>query len=257
MTQRRTLVAVLAHPDDEVLCAGALLAQRDRGDRVVVVWLTRGELTHAFGPLPPSDVASRREALGAEAAGLLDVEHRFLDLPDGAVYPTPERALDVARVLAELAPDGLITWGDAWVKGLRHPDHQATGKIARDAVTLARIARAVEPYEAHRGPCPVFTLRDTHSQLPEVALDLARWEERVLDVAALYRREIGFGDPGWLKRRWSVAGSKWGLSSAEAYDAWETAPGAVNHLLPADPGDANLHPDRTDQEWFAGGSAEG
>ena len=34
-----------------------------RGDRVVVVWLTRGEMTEAFGPLPASEVAARREAL--------------------------------------------------------------------------------------------------------------------------------------------------------------------------------------------------
>ena len=38
-----TLLAVLAHPDDEVLCAGTLLAQRAAGSRVVVLWLTRGK----------------------------------------------------------------------------------------------------------------------------------------------------------------------------------------------------------------------
>ena len=31
--------------------AGTILAQRARGDRVILVWLTRGEMTEAFGPL--------------------------------------------------------------------------------------------------------------------------------------------------------------------------------------------------------------
>ena len=30
---------VLAHPDDELGCAGTIAAQVERGDRVVVVWL--------------------------------------------------------------------------------------------------------------------------------------------------------------------------------------------------------------------------
>ena len=45
----RTLLAVLAHPDDELLIAGSLLAQRARQDRVVILYLTRGEATGAFG----------------------------------------------------------------------------------------------------------------------------------------------------------------------------------------------------------------
>ncbi|MDX1568036.1 MAG: PIG-L family deacetylase, partial [Longimicrobiales bacterium] len=60
---RQTLLVVLAHPDDEVGAAGTILRQRERGDRVVVLWLTRGEMTEAFGPVPAEKVARRRERL--------------------------------------------------------------------------------------------------------------------------------------------------------------------------------------------------
>ena len=47
--ERQTLLVALAHPDDEVGMVAAMQAQRARGDRVVLVWLTRGEMTEALG----------------------------------------------------------------------------------------------------------------------------------------------------------------------------------------------------------------
>jgi LmbE family N-acetylglucosaminyl deacetylase len=233
---------VLAHPDDEVGCAGAMAAQVARGDRVVLAWLTRGEMTGAFGRLPVEEVARRREAQGAEVARLLGAEHRFLDFPDLGLRGSPEEARAVARLIAEVRPSGLLTWGEAWIRGQRHPDHQAAGKIARDAITLARMAKGVEPLEPHRGACPVFTLRDVHSSLPAVAVDVAPHLETIRAVAAFYRERIGFGDLAWLDRRLLEAGRAFGLERAELFDAWETRPGVVPALLPAEPGDYGQHP---------------
>lgn len=225
-------------------CAGTLLAQRESGSRVVVLWLTRGECTAAFGDLPVEEVARRREELGRRAAEILGVEGRFLDLPDTAVEATPAAARRVARVLAEVRPDGLLTWGDAWVRGARHPDHQATGKIARDAVTLARIASVVKPLEPHRAPCPVFTFRGAHSTLPPVAVDVEAHRDAIFEVAAHYREALGFGDPEWLEGRLRAAGDEWGVRWAEVFDAWESAGGLVPTLLPAAGGGFLRHPDR-------------
>lgn len=241
---RQTLLVVLAHPDDELGAAGTIAAQRARGDRVVVVWLTRGEMTEAFGPLPPQEVARRRIRLGAEAARLLDVEHRFLSFPDTRLQATPAAALEMARVVCDVKPDGLLTWGDAWVRGQRHPDHDAAGRIARDAVTLARIAKAVAPAEPHRRWCPVFTYRDAHSTLPAVAVDVGPHLGKLRDLADFYRAELGFGDPAWLRRRLERAGEPFGLAHAEVFDAWESEPGVVASLLPTVPGEHDLHPDR-------------
>lgn len=242
----KTLLAILAHPDDEVGAAGSILAQRARGDRVVLLFLTRGEATAAFGDLPDDEVAERRMELAREAAGILDVEHRFLDMPDGGVVATPESARRVAHVIADLRPDGILTWGDAWVKGMRHPDHQATGKIARDAVTHARVAKLVAPEEPYRGFCPVFTLRGAHSRLPEVVVDVEAQLEGIFRLAAFYREHIGFGERSWLEGRLRQAGQRHGLSHAETFDAWESKAGPTRTLLPAEASEAPSHPNRED-----------
>src|SRR5688500_11644467 len=97
-----TLLVLLSHPDDEVGCAGTILAQRARGDRVVLAWLTRGEMTEAFGPLSSADVAARREEQAKEAARILGVEHHFLSFQDTRVEANPESARVVARFVAEI-----------------------------------------------------------------------------------------------------------------------------------------------------------
>jgi LmbE family N-acetylglucosaminyl deacetylase len=247
--ERKTLLVGLAHPDDEVGAAGTILAQKARGDRVVVVWLTRGEMTEAFGPIPSEQVAARREQHGRRAGEILGVETRFLDFSDCGVEATAEAARRVARVLAEIQPDGLITWGDSWGRGMRHPDHQASGKIFRDAITLARMAKVVAPVTPHRAVVPVFTFRGAHSVIPPVAVDVEPYVDTIHELARFYRESIGFGDPEWLDRRLRLTGEQYGLRYAEVFDAWETRPGIVRHLLPAefDFLSEHIHPDRAGQ----------
>ena len=239
-----TLMVVLAHPDDEVLCAGTLLTQRAAGSRVVVLWLTRGEMTDSLGPIDKEEVAKRRLELGVQATELLGAEARWLSLPDSGVEATPEAAREVAKVIAEIKPEGLVTWGDAWTRGFRHPDHQTTGKIARDAINLARISSVVKPAAPHRKFCPIFTLRDIHSTLPPVALDVSDHVDRIFEVAEHYRRAIGFGAREWLEGRLRSAGARWKRCLVEEFDSWESEGGLVEQLLPHRQGSFHHHPDR-------------
>jgi LmbE family N-acetylglucosaminyl deacetylase len=242
---QKTLLVGLAHPDDEVGAAGTILAQRARGDRVVVVWLTRGEMTEALGPIPTAEVAARREEQGRRAGEILGVETRFMDFADCSIHANPESAHRVARLVAEIRPDALLTWGNAWGRGMRHPDHQASGKIFRDAVTLARIAKVVGPGQPHRRPVPVFTYRGAHSTLPAVAVDVEPFREQIHELGRFYRENIGFGNAEWIDRRLRVTGEPYGLRYAEVFDAWETRGGIVPSLLPAEPDDGEVqHPDR-------------
>lgn len=230
----RTLLTVVAHPDDEVGAAGTLLAQRARRDDVHVAWLTDGEMSAALGDLPPEEVARRRRGHARRAAEMLDVTPHFFGWPDTGLEPGRERAAEVARLLARLRPDGLLTFGDAWIRGLRHPDHRAAGEIARDAVTLARLAAVAEPAEPHREPCPVFTFRGAHSSLPAVAVDVEPHLEEIYRLGRFYRDRVGFGDPAWIERRLRAGAESRDAEYAEVWDAWETRPGLVGALLPAE-----------------------
>ena len=241
---RNTLLVGVAHPDDELGMAGTILAQRARGDRVVIVWLTRGEQTEAFGPLGMREVARRREEQGRRAGELLDAETIFMDFPDTGLVADRGTVAQVAQLLAKLEPDGLLTWGQSWVRGMRHPDHEACGRIFRDAITLARIAKVVDPGVPHRKPVPVFTMRDIHSQLPAVGVDVTPYRERIAAVAEHYFHGVGFGDPEWLDQRLRQTGARWGFDYAEEFDAWESAAGPATTLLPAAPLEGVTHPDR-------------
>jgi N-acetylglucosamine malate deacetylase 1 len=243
----QTLLVGLAHPDDEVGAAGTILAQKSQGSRVVIVWLTRGEMTEAFGPIPADEVARLRMEQGEEAGRILGAETRFLDFPDTGLEATREAAIRVARLICEIRPTGLLTWGDGWTRGIRHPDHQACGQIFREAITLARIAKVVSPLEPYRGDVPVFTLRDVHSVLPAVAVDVEEHLPAIHEVAGLYLQGVGFGDPEWLERRLSETGSRWGCRYAEEFDAWESEGGSVPRLLPAPRIAGLLHPERKDR----------
>ena len=244
MSRERLLVG-LAHPDDEVGMAGAILAQIARGDSVVIVWLSRGEMTEAFGPLDLQAVAARRTEQGLRAAEILGAEAHFLDFPDTRIEATRDAAVEVARLICEVKPTGLLTWGDAWIRGMRHPDHQATGQIFRDATLLARIAKLVAPLAPHRENVPVFTMRDVHSPLPTIAIDVTPYRDKIDELARFYFAGVGFGDPEWMEHRLSEIGSRCGARYAEEFDAWETDAGRLaTTLLPAPPLAGQVHPTR-------------
>lgn len=230
-TGARTILVALSHPDDEVGCAGTVAAHRAAGDRVVLLWLTRGEMTEIYGELDPEEVAELRIEQGRRAAAILDAEPRFMTMPDTRLQATPETAREVAVVVADIRPDAVVTWGDAWERGMRHPDHQATGRMVRDAITLARLRRVVGPAEPHRDPAPVFTLRSTHSNLPEAAVDVTPHLDTALALAAHYREHVGWPDEDWLLDRLRRAGAEHGVGAAERFEAWETPPGLGRLLI--------------------------
>ena len=226
-----TLLVVLAHPDDEIGCAGTMAVHAALGHRVVLAFLTHGEMTEALGPLGAAEVARIREEHAHEAGRILGCEIRFLDYHDTRVECTADANYDVARLIADVRPRAVLTWGDAWIRGMRHPDHQATGEIVRSAITLSRIARVTAPIEPHRGASPVFTLRDRNSSLPPVAIDVSAHLEKIYALGEFYRARIGWPPEEWHRNRLAEAGRTYGVAAAEVFDAWESEPGLYRSLI--------------------------
>jgi N-acetylglucosamine malate deacetylase 1 len=226
----RTILGAFAHPDDEMGCVGTLAAHRAAGDRVVLLFLTRGEMTESLGALTAEQIARTRAAHAAQVADMLGAELRFLDFADTRIERTADAVHRIAAEISAVAPDGVITWGEAWTRGMRHPDHQATGEIVRGAVTVARIARAVAPRPPHRRPAPVFTLRDDHATLPELAVDVTPHLDTIRSVRAFYYERVGWPEEAWWEDRLARAGAPWGVAAAERFDAWET-PGGLRTCL--------------------------
>jgi N-acetylglucosamine malate deacetylase 1 len=228
----KTLLVALSHPDDEIGCSGTIAVHAAAGHRVVLLFLTRGEMTESLGTSDAAAVARMRVEHGLEAGRILGADDvQFLEFPDTRIEVSADAGYRVAREVAAIRPDAVITWGDAWVRGPRHPDHQATGQIVRNAITLARMARVVSPAAPHREPVPVYAIRDAHSVLPEAAVDVSAQLARIHELADYYRARVGWPDRQWLEERLTTAGRPYGVAAAEPFDAWETTGGLVTSLV--------------------------
>lgn len=147
-----TLVSFHAHPDDESIATGGLLARAvERGHRVVLVVATRGE----HGEVAPGFLADgeqlgvRRIAETHDSAAILGV-HRveFLGYVDSGMMGTPENhapysfwqapiesaARRLAAILEEEAADVLTIYDDHGNYG--HPDHIQVHRVGSLAASL-------------------------------------------------------------------------------------------------------------------------
>lgn len=135
-----TILGVWAHPDDETYLMGGLMAASvRRGDRVVCVTATKGELgIQDPERWPPERLPEIREAeLRASLDKLGVEEHHWLGYPDGgcADIPFVEGVEKVANLMREVRPQHVLTFGPEGMTG--HPDHKAVSAWTTEAFERA------------------------------------------------------------------------------------------------------------------------
>lgn len=119
-----TLVVLAAHPDDETIGAGRLIAQWAAQCPVAVVCLTAGEacLDH-LGVQVPGLAGQRRRELFAATAELGVGRVRCLDLPDGRLADHLPDIVEQTAPLLRRAAAVAVPW-----RYDPHPDHAALGR---------------------------------------------------------------------------------------------------------------------------------
>jgi LmbE family N-acetylglucosaminyl deacetylase len=148
-----TLVAFHAHPDDESITMGGVMAKAsDEGHRVVLVVATRGEHGEvADGILKPGEELWQRrvEETKASAAILGAARVEFLGYVDSGMMDTPENDLPgsfwqadveeaaarLAAILVEEDADVLTAYDENGNYG--HPDHIQVYRVGVRAAELA------------------------------------------------------------------------------------------------------------------------
>ncbi len=146
-----SLLAIFAHPDDESLACGGLLARcADDGARVSLLCMTRGE--HGPGGRPDTLGAVRARELRAAAAvlGIHDVE--LLEYEDG-MLPWLDADLleaDILEAVRRSRADVVVTFDEDGLYG--HPDHVAVhGRTTSVVERLGHAAPALYYVSMPRG----------------------------------------------------------------------------------------------------------
>jgi N-acetyl-1-D-myo-inositol-2-amino-2-deoxy-alpha-D-glucopyranoside deacetylase len=156
MTAKKTLLAVLAHPDDESFGMGGTLAlYASRGVEVHLVCATRGEVGEVTPELLKGfeSIARLRESELRCAAGILGLAGvHFLDYRDSgmpgsldnshpqalAAQPLDNVARNVVCYIRTLKPQVVLTFDP--IGGYHHPDHIAIQRATVRAFEQAGIA---------------------------------------------------------------------------------------------------------------------
>ncbi|MDC0886443.1 PIG-L family deacetylase [Altererythrobacter sp.] len=139
---QRTVLAIVAHPDDELFFAPALAVEARNGARVEIVYATLGDAGPGVSQLKPGSELGRTrmgEALCAsEALGL--ATPRFFDFGDGKLTQRPRDGASPAmqlksalagRIEASRA-DLVITWGPDG--GYGHGDHRMVSAVVTQII---------------------------------------------------------------------------------------------------------------------------
>ena len=137
----QAFIVLAAHPDDESLGAGGLMARlRGLGASVTVLLCTAGEASHPDSPTttPEQLAAVRLKEFGGALAHLLpDPDWRFLALPDGRLADhRQELHTALQHAIADAAASGLPAERITLVAPYRHDghtDHEALGAAAAEA----------------------------------------------------------------------------------------------------------------------------
>jgi LmbE family N-acetylglucosaminyl deacetylase len=138
--QNYTILAVFAHPDDEVGAGSTLSYYSDQGVRVVLCCATRGEAATIFcdGCATADTLAAvRTQELRCACDHLGIRELRWLDWPDGRIahLPREQATGELVALIRELRPTVLLTHPE---NGLYpHPDHLAVWEMVRAAYDAA------------------------------------------------------------------------------------------------------------------------
>ena len=136
------IMAIGAHPDDiEFGCGGILAKMAATGKKVLLVDLTKGEKG-------TNGTAEIREQEGYAAAKTIGAERIFLDFKDCEVYDTYEGRLKLVEVIRTYRPTLILA--PLWKGEMNHPDHLATGLMARYAFRYARLAKILPHLPTHQ-----------------------------------------------------------------------------------------------------------
>jgi bacillithiol biosynthesis deacetylase BshB1 len=221
-----------AHPDDAEFGMGASLVKFVRsGISVAVCVLTRGE-AGTFG------TPEQREREMRTAAEKLGGEIEILSFQDCRIFDSYEARVRLAEVVRKFRPKIVFapyhTNPSYHKDGGAHPDHVATGTIARSALRYARFSGLKdvkgEPWNANHLIYYMVPRSRTPNLVNDVSAYMAEWEV----IARCHESQMSLRDGrvlDALRRFRETAGVMVGVAYAEGFYIEEPVVFDLMHFL--------------------------
>jgi LmbE family N-acetylglucosaminyl deacetylase len=175
------VLAVAAHPDDEVLgCGGTLALHVDAGDEVTIVVACEGEsLRYGAGMVnQASDIAEAAKVLGAVAVRTLGFPDQRLDTLNLVEVIRP-----LEQAVAETRPHVVYCQYGGDINRDHHLLFQAALVATRPVVDQIRAVYAFETASSTEWAFP-------RTFVPDTWIDISSTLERKIQAMACYRSEV-------------------------------------------------------------------
>lgn len=179
-----------AHADDvELACSGTIIKLGILGHKMGVITLTKGEMATRG----TSEIRAKEFKEAAEIMGL--TIHKMLNIPDGCVEETWENKLKIIKEIRAYKPN--IVFAPYWIA--RHPDHEKTSHLVRDAAFLAGLKKLDTNQESFR-PYKVIYYQSRFEFKPSFIVDISDHHEQKMKSILAYKSQfhnqnkVEFGD---------------------------------------------------------------
>ena len=233
-TESRSVLVVVAHPDDaEFMAAGTIAKFAREGMEVNYVLCTAGDKGTSDRDLAPAKLAEIRKVEQREACNRLGAKGlTFLGYEDGVLLNTLELRRDIVREIRRYRPDILICQDPTtrWsAQGyLNHADHRAAGDAALDAVYPSARDPHVFPELLAEGfePHKVLEVYVGGTNTPDVFIDIEETIDQKVEALLAHVSQVGNGTrpdrPEWnlssmVRERAGQVGQAQGLPFAESF----------------------------------------
>jgi len=219
--KKRSVLAVMAHPDDEIDIVGTLRNHQDHGDRVHLVWITNGQMTSMIKG-PPEEVGEMRIEDAKRSAKIIGAESRFLNYVDTEVpYPSREAVLKMVQIIRETRPTIVISCNTL----SSHPDHRNAGYIVWDAIFLARVPKILPDIPPFRKQISIYLLQVLQMNAPRFYVDVNGQIEAIYRVIKVYEKMYKYKNPHLEHfRRLGRWGTQTGCRYAERFEIKRIGP---------------------------------
>ena len=180
MKEKLDILVFGAHPDDvELGCGGTVIKEVQKGKKVGIIDLTRGEL----GTRGTAEIRNAETKAATEIMGVAIREN--MDFKDGFFKDDEQHKLALIKKIRQYRPDIVITN----TVSDRHPDHARGSQITVDACFLSGLEKIETEQEVWR-PRAIYHYIQFNNLSPDIVVDITKQMDAKLLAVKSYSTQF-------------------------------------------------------------------